>query len=265
MLISFIKDNAYGYVREDRVGIYSFLSNNNLALRRKAVIDAGGYNDSLRIAEDYDLCQRLGRAEWLLYFCPNVACSHRARKSVHGLLRQWWNYGVHLADGYYRYHSGRAIMTLGSPRWEEHDNPEPIRGDLAASSGPRRRLPVSVFIHVSPFVMMQVAVVAWLVLALVWGNLWMDWAMAAVCALLVIAYARVDLRHLRRDGLRRAAGLVAIRFAVNSAFVWGGVVGSLKCGALYIFPPIQVRVTAEVQKDARRAEIVETPAAELAG
>ena len=75
MLISFIRDGVYGYVREDRVGIYSFMSNNNLAIRRKAIVEAEGYDDSLRIAEDYDVCQRLVRAGWLLYFCPEMACS----------------------------------------------------------------------------------------------------------------------------------------------------------------------------------------------
>ena len=35
-----------------------------------------------------------------------------------------------------------------------------------------------------------------------------------------------------------------IRFAVNSAFVWGGLLGSLKCGAFYIFPTIHTRAVA---------------------
>ena len=244
MLINFIRDGAYGYLREDRVGIYSFISNNNLALRRKAIVDAGGYDESLHIAEDYDVCQRLVRAGWLLYFCPEVACSHRARRSLVGLLRQWWSYGFSLASGYHRYHTGRAIMTLAVPRWNDYDNPEPIRRDLAGR-GTRRRLPVSVFVHVSSFVMLHAAAATWLTLALVWRNPSMNWMMAAIVTALLVGYARADIKHLRRDGLRRAVGLVAIRFAVNSAFVWGGFVGGLRCGALYVFPPIRIRVGSE--------------------
>ena len=244
MLISFIRDGTYGYVREDRIGLYAFLSNNNLAIRRKAIVEAKGYDDSLHIAEDYDVCQRLGRAGWLLYFCPEVACSHRARKSLLGLLSQWWNYGLHLASGYHRYHPGRTIITVTVPRWRDYDNPEPIRHDLAVRDA-RQRLPLSVFVHVSPFVIMHVAAVTWLVLAFVWSNSWMKWMTAVLSAALLVGYARVDIKYLRRDGLRKVIGLFAIRFAVNSAFVWGGLVGGLKCGALYVFPPIQVRVPAE--------------------
>lgn len=242
MLISFLKRGTYGYLREDRVGIYGFISNNNLALRRQAVVEARGYDDALHVAEDYDVCQRVGRAGWLLYFCPEVCCYHRARKSFRSLLKQWWRYGLHLAPGYRRHYPGRAIVSFAAPRWQDHDNPEPIRRGLPEGSA-ERRLPFSLFVHVSPFVLMHGAA-AVLLLALRWRSPALAAAVAIVSAACVFGYARSDFANVRRDGWRKAMGLFAIRFGVNSAFVWGGMLGGIKCGALYLFPPISLRVGA---------------------
>lgn len=242
MLINFIKKGTYGYLREDRVGIYNFISNNNLSLRRQAIVEAGGYDDSLRIAEDYDVCQRLGRAGWLLYFCPEVSSDHRARKNLRGLLKQWWNYGLHLAQGYRRHYPGRALVSLGSPKWQDYDNPEPIRRGLPVRYG-RLRQSVSVFVHMSLFVMMHAAGAA-LLFAIVYGNRSLAWTMAMISTALLLGYARADFRNLRRDGWRKALGLFTIRFAVNSAFVWGGLLGGGRRGAFYIFPTIHTRVGA---------------------
>ena len=62
---------------------------------------------------------------------------------------------------------------------------------------------------------------------------------------LLLGYARTDFKNFRRDGWRKALGLFVIRFAVNSAFVWGGLLGGSRSGAFYIFPPIQMRVGAD--------------------
>lgn len=243
MLITFIKRGSYGYLREDRVGIYNFISNNNLALRRQAIAETKGYDESLRIAEDYDVCQRLGRAGWLLYFCPEVSCYHRARKKIRGLLKQWWNYGLHLAPGYRRHHPGRVVVSLGRPLWQDDDNPEPIRRSAPARYG-RLRQAVGVFLHVSLFVTMHAAAGAALLSTLVYGIEPLTWTMALLAAALLAGYARPDFKHLPRDGWRKALGLFAIRFAVNSAFVWGGLLGGGRCGAFYVFPPIHMRIGA---------------------
>jgi hypothetical protein len=83
-----------------------------------------------------------------------------------------------------------------------------------------------------------------LLIAIVYGNQSITWTMAMIFAALLLGYARPDFTNLRRDGCRKTLGLFVIRFAVNSAFVWGGLLGGSKCGALCIFPPIHTRVVA---------------------
>lgn len=237
MLISFLKKGVYGYLRDDHLGIHGFVSNNNLAVRKSAALGAGGYRDELRIAEDFDLCQRVAATGALLYFCPEVALEHRARPSVRALLRQWWNYGFHLARNHARYHPGRVLLAAGAPRWDDREAGEPVRA--ADATRGRGRGP-TVLLYASPFALLHAALVIGLVAALC-GSGGIARAAGAVAALAGIVYVLPDFRHLSADGVRTALGLCALRWLVNVAFVGAGLAGGLTRGSLYVLPPIATR------------------------
>jgi len=237
MLISFLKKGVYGYLRDDHLGIHGFVSNNNLAVRKSAAHDAGGYRDELRIAEDFDLCQRVAATGALLYFCPEVALEHRARPSVRALLRQWWSYGFHLARNHARYHPGRLLLASGAPRWDDRTAGEPVRSGTA--TGERRRGP-TVLLYASPFALLHAAFVVTLVAALC-GAGGIARGAGVVAGLAAIVYALPDFRHLAADGVRTALALCGLRWLVNVVFVGAGLAGGLTRGSLYILPPIATR------------------------
>jgi hypothetical protein len=238
MLISFLKKGVYGYLRDDHLGIYGFVSNNNLAVRRTAALRAGGYRDGLRIAEDYDLCQRVAATGGLLYFCPEVTLEHRARPTMRALLRQWWRYGYHLARNHQRFHPRRVFVAAGPPRWDDRETGPPVRsvttGDVRAG-GP------TLFVFASPFFVTHLAVgMALLAYILGAGAVAGAASLAAVAG--ALAYARPDFRHLASDGARTAFELCALRYTVNLSFVGAGFAGGLTRGSLYVLPPIATRI-----------------------
>jgi hypothetical protein len=237
MLISFLKKGVYGYLRDDQLGIHGFVSNNNLAVRKAAALRAGGYDDALRIAEDFDLCQRVMATGGLLYFCPEVALEHRARPTVRALLRQWWNYGFHLARNHARHHPGRLLVALRAPRWDDREAAEPVRSTVEPRRGARGP---TVLLFLSPFAVLHAALLG----AIVAGLAGADGAARVaglVAAASALAYVRPDFRYLRADGLRTALGLCALRYAVNVTFVGAGLAGGLTRWSLYVLPPIAAR------------------------
>jgi len=65
----------------------------NCAVRRAAFEQVGGFDTSIRWAEDPDLCWRLQDAGWKLEERPGARVAHRARESVRGLLVQMTRHG----------------------------------------------------------------------------------------------------------------------------------------------------------------------------
>jgi hypothetical protein len=246
MLISFLKKGVYGYLRDDHLGIHGFVSNNNLAVRKSAAVRAGGYDDRLRIAEDFDLCQRVAATGGLLYFCPEVALEHRARPSVRALLRQWWNYGFHLARNHARHHPGRLLFALRAPRWDDREAAEPVRSLVARE---RRRRGPTVLLFVSPFAVLLFASLTALAASLV-GAGGVASATAVVAALSGVVYVLPDFRHVFADGLATSLGLCALRWIVNLTFVGAGLAGGLTRGSLYVLPPIAARFAPARPTDA---------------
>ncbi len=238
MLISFIKKGVYGYLREDRLGIHGFVSNNNLAIRRKAALQVGGYREVLRIAEDYDVCQRVARAGWLLYFCPEISLGHRARASTRALLRQWWSYGFHLARNHARFHPGRVLLGARAPGWRDPEAAEPLRPPAAGRTDGFRP---TVLVYLSAFALLHLAAI---VAALAWLAGPTPLAVAASLLLMpaAVVYAFPDFRYARADGVGTCLGLCALRFLVNLAFVGAGLLAGLTRGSVYVLPPIATRL-----------------------
>lgn len=61
--------------------------------RREAVEQAGGYNEQLRVAEDWELNLRLRQAGGLVWFQPAMRVTYRPRTTVRELARQYFRYG----------------------------------------------------------------------------------------------------------------------------------------------------------------------------
>jgi cellulose synthase/poly-beta-1,6-N-acetylglucosamine synthase-like glycosyltransferase len=75
-----------------------FLFGCNNIFRRAAVLDAGGYDESMRTnGEDCDLSRRLLAKKWKLIYDPTAQATHLRHDTVKSILDtywRWWKFGV---------------------------------------------------------------------------------------------------------------------------------------------------------------------------
>jgi cellulose synthase/poly-beta-1,6-N-acetylglucosamine synthase-like glycosyltransferase len=75
-----------------------FLYGCNNVFRRSAVLEAGGYNESMRTnGEDVDLSARLHKRGWEFIYEPAARVTHLRHDTIHSILDtywRWWRFGV---------------------------------------------------------------------------------------------------------------------------------------------------------------------------
>lgn len=76
----------------------SFLYGCNNLFRKSAVLDAGGYDETMRTnGEDADLSQRLRARGWDLVYAPAARAAHLRHDTIRTILDtywRWWRFGV---------------------------------------------------------------------------------------------------------------------------------------------------------------------------
>jgi glycosyltransferase involved in cell wall biosynthesis len=93
-----------------------FLFGCNNILRRSAVLEAGGYDESLRTnGEDVALSQKLRNRGWQLLYEPAARATHLRHDSISSVLDaywRWWKFGVNAYSGGIRLRSvlGHALF-----------------------------------------------------------------------------------------------------------------------------------------------------------
>jgi mycofactocin system glycosyltransferase len=86
-----------------------------LAVRRRALEDLEGFDESLRFGEDVDLVWRLGDKGWRVRYEPSAAVTHPIRPTVSAWLRQRYNYGRSATELASRH--GRRVAPLAVSAW----------------------------------------------------------------------------------------------------------------------------------------------------
>jgi GT2 family glycosyltransferase len=88
-----------GYLRKrksDSEMIQPFFPTANLAIRKEALDEIGLFDTVCKTSgEDLDLCIRLAKTKWELFFEPRAIVQHKHRTTLFGLLKQWYGYGTY--------------------------------------------------------------------------------------------------------------------------------------------------------------------------
>jgi len=198
-----------------------FFAAANLAFRRSAVLEAGGYDPACRTGEDCDLCVRLSAEDHRLYLSSAATIRHHNPISVSHMIRQWYGYGRYHPYVFAK-HNPKAIELYARLR-------EPIHGERFGCLL-YRPAPVAVVVFLTRFLLLVTVATATLVAALAG---WTTSALvgSALSGASALAYAWPDLR---RAGLLRGVAFSVLRAAADAALMIGALVGGLRQRMLYL-------------------------------
>ena len=83
---------------------FPFASSLNLAVRRQAALEVGGWAQDMPTAEDMDFCHRILKAfPSEIVYQPNAVLFHQTRPSMESLRKTAWTYGEGLAHIYLKH------------------------------------------------------------------------------------------------------------------------------------------------------------------
>lgn len=86
--------------RQYRMAFFHF-SNNNLSIRRDCAVEVGKYDPQMATSEDVEICFRVALSDrWVACREPGVVVRHKARRTLGGMLRQLWGWGINLGYAY---------------------------------------------------------------------------------------------------------------------------------------------------------------------
>ena len=218
-----------GVTKRYRMGFYHF-SNNNLAVRRQCAIDVGMYDPAMRTSEDVDLCFRVAASkDWVACREPGVVVRHKARRTLGGMVKQLWGWGINL---------GRAYRKTGIKGIYVHwvsSTTHTVSHDLQTPAFPVLVCAFLTAFHVAHWVGAAAVVLAALGLAV-------PAAVAGILAVLLLLRSMQDVAHLDLSLWRRVK-LAGVLYIGNVAFVTAAFLGGLGCGVILIgastFPPTQ--------------------------
>jgi mycofactocin system glycosyltransferase len=220
-----------------------------LLVRRSALDDLGGFDESMAVGEDVDLVWRLVAAGWRIRYEPRSQVAHPVRPDTKGWLAQRYAYGTSAAPLAARH--GAAVSPLQMSPWRALAwligvtvSPLAGAGALAASTAVlvgrhRARAPVAILLRQS----LRNHVRAGRAAAEATRRAW--WPLVAVAAIRSHRARRVALastlplmaewmlgRPRPSLGPLRWVGLRVVDDAAYGAGVWSGAVKARRVGAL---------------------------------
>jgi cellulose synthase/poly-beta-1,6-N-acetylglucosamine synthase-like glycosyltransferase len=197
MIIDITRCNyAPGYLPKATQGFFNpFFATANVAFRREALRETGGFDPNCQTGEDVDISIRVSRAGWELWYEPEAVVNHQDPHTFWQLLRQWFGYGLGHAYVYKKH--------LGRPRLQAY-----WPGGKAADSRPYGAR--CVLDLPFPF----------------YGVVFLSGALAAG---LNYASLRFDLRRPLYS-----LAMLGLRYAGDTAYVTGALLGGLRERALFL-------------------------------
>ena len=212
-----------GYLsRSKYTALSPFFAGANVAFRREALIQTGDYDINCLSGEDQDMCLRIARAGWELYFEPKAIIRHKNQMTLRAFVRKWFDYGFH-HPYIFQKHGSKGLKIYGTKR--AGNNGESIYNTII-----KMRFPFNIYLFLTPFLIMHILIFLAILIAVL--GYFIPAVIAAVLALVTaIAYFRSDLATKNPI---QSIHFIFFRYAANIALILGGFLGGLKYRMLYI-------------------------------
>jgi cellulose synthase/poly-beta-1,6-N-acetylglucosamine synthase-like glycosyltransferase len=215
-----------GYLAKGRhPTVAPFFAGANVAMRRRALEEIGGYDPQCVTGEDCDICARLSAADWELYMRRDAVVFHKNPATLQRLLKQWYGYG--------RYHP-YVFAKHNEPAVEIYARlNRPVSGERYRCLF-YRRSPWAVVLFLTNFFLLHLALLG-TVLAWLLGWPLLGWVGISLTVVLALCYAWPDLKHW---GLPRGAVFAGLRYLADLALFSGAFIGGLRQKMLYFSAPV---------------------------
>jgi GT2 family glycosyltransferase len=218
-ILSNLRDEGY-LGKAHHPAVAPFFAGANVAYRRIALEETGGFDPKCITGEDCDLCVRLSASDWELYLRRGAIVSHKNPSAFGHLVRQWYGYGRYHPYVFAK-HNDRAV--------------ELYRRMRQTTDGERyaclfyRLFPVAIVIFLTKFLMLHLVAV-WTLAMWLLGWATAGWIGAGLTALLAASYAWPDIKH---SGRLPGFAFAAVRYIADMALFIGAFVGGLSQRMLY--------------------------------
>ena len=200
----------------------------NFAIRKKVLDQVGLFDVVCKTSgEDVDLCIRVARTQWEMFFEPRAIVLHKHRTTFFGLVKQWYGYGT------YHPHIFKKLV----PKGMEIYYPD-ARNDLGWSVLRLERIlgipvPFHVLIFVTPFYFFNIICIL-LFAAVILKSLSLSIIAVSVGLLGWFYFSWAD--HFKKLFIKRDARWLVyslIRYILNWVYVLGAFIAGLKIGIVY--------------------------------
>ena len=200
--------------------IAPFFAGANVAFRRRALEEIGGYDPGCVTGEDCDVCARLLTAGWELYLRRGAVVQHKNPSRIRDLIRRWFGYG--------RYHP--YVFAKHNERALECHVRFPAPGGGRYACLFYRPFPFAVVVFLTNFLFLHLALLG---TALLWlaGLSVLAWVGLALTATLLAAYVWPDVR---RHGLALGGAFAGLRYLADMALFLGALLGGFSQRMLYL-------------------------------
>lgn len=209
-----------GYLKDYTV-LSPFFAGANVAFRRKTLEKVGLFDVRCYSGEDQDLSIRIAKSGEELYFTPKALVKHKNKMTLRAFLRRWFYYGRH-HPYIFQKHDSKGLKIYLSGKIKKDGS---IYRSLLNT-----RFPLHMLIFISPFLIMILILVICILLIILGFCI-----PALVSGLFLLVLA---LYYFRRDitlnNIPQSIAFIFLRFAANSALLFGGFIGGIKLKMFYI-------------------------------
>ncbi|MBW2028790.1 MAG: glycosyltransferase [Deltaproteobacteria bacterium] len=177
----------------------------NFSARKDVLESVKGFDESLETSEDYDLCARLYRAGYYIYYAPEAVVFHQHRNTLAATWRQGFGFGKNHGVLLKRHFERMVILDL--PRFHYQSEKWPLRMWLDLQGADKRTIGL-------------------VLVAMFW---WPLWFLMIPYSLYLFHYVKAKLKKCDlHAGFFDRWQMVALLLAKSSAITAGRIAGSVK-------------------------------------
>jgi GT2 family glycosyltransferase len=209
-----------GYMRKYSL-LSPFFAGANVAFRSQALSQAGLYDVNCHSGEDQDMCLRIAKAGWELYFEPKAIVRHKNAMTLRTFVRKWFDYGFH-HPYIFKKHSSRSLKVYRTRKRSEEGY---IYRCLLSM-----RFPFHISIFLTSFLAMHILLALSILFVII--SLYIPAIIGGLVTLTVAAsYFKADISG---KSILQTGVFIFLRYATNLALLLGAFSGGAKLGMLYI-------------------------------